>query len=446
MQYLKRLGPYFERDSYLYSLLFLIALLITFIFRPDAPQMMTNYRLNWMVDQAATNFLNFKKTGAEFTHINPNINIGAHRLYYLYWEFFKFENLANSTNYFNRVPTGFYHAINCIILLGTSVFYYNLSLWLGRRLASLFTCFLVLTPIFRFIVLNIDIYAFPFYALGAVFGLAYSCLYCEGRQRYFLAIPNALFLVFLSFFRDTGLFFSFGLLILPIYILYKDRKFGINAAYPVILFLSLQVGLKLVESQYPPKDKASWHATYVGLFEFGGRAYKNAVFLPDFVPIDPAMGNYNKLTGWNDLIAFETAKAAGEERIYSNNYDRIMKEYALNIMMKYPFEALTLIPKRLWNMATLAPWASYTHDSQIVDTLENDVFKIIFLLVSGIGIYFMIKTNARKEALLLVLGLPSCIGPLVVHSGYLMYNFPLFVFGQMSFFIFCALIYKNQRN
>lgn len=413
-----------DKNSLFFPLIFAVTFIISFSLRPDYPEL-KNYRLDWMVQQATVHYQQYQATGQEPTSINSALNIGANRLYYLFWNTVKNQGAPSKEGEFINIPAAFPLIIKIILFLGVGFFYFNLSLWMGRRFSAIFMIFIVLNPLFRLIAFNLDVYIFDFYSLGIFLGIAYGCFHQENRKKILYLIFLIPIYLFLTFFRDTGLFYSYLLLLFPL-ILYKSgtrEKFKL--LFPILIFLLIYSGNFLINQQFPPKHKGHWHAVYVGLFEFGGREHQEQTYFPDFVPYQTEQGDFKKIIHWNDIIAVNVVNKELKRttEMYSDEYNQILKVKSIELFKSFPGEIITLSFKRFWKMININPFLSYSPDSEISESASDQILKVIFLLLLGFGFWRMIKQRQWHLLILLLLFIPSCLGPLSVHSGYVMYNF-----------------------
>ena len=174
-----------------------------------------------------------------------------------------------------------------------------------------------------------------------------------------------------------------------------------------------------------------WHALHCGLAEFGGYEDSRGEIYPYFVPRDALPPDARPVDCWSDQREVRFVQSVDPAiREWTPEYERVMRDDFFRIVRQNPAGTAGLIGRRLWRLMALNPWARHTADSELLPCWTDDLARAIWgvLCVGGL------ICGLPRRTLLVACGLlPLALPPLLVHSGYIMYNlagqFPLYLLG-----------------
>lgn len=325
------------------------------------------------------------------------------------------------------VPESYFFLMSLPYLLTLWLLFYALSRLVSRGFATGFTLLFALSSLGRAFAFAGDVYAFPTLALAA--SLAWAARLRESTRRWWaasLAIAAALFAC--ALFRSMG---PFPLATLTLALVFP-RTVRVDSPRTVRLAAALGIAAYgiLCAVGAPPRQHAVWRSVHAGLFENGGwldPATKIAT--PAFAP-PPNVPGPLPFDGWSDEIE-ETMthrldpayRGMGD---YRPAHEAYFRDEVLAWARRYPLAIARLGLRRAWNLLRVNPWPETEPSSKILPREPIDTGSRLLLLLVIAGA--LAAGVARKPefwifASLLAYGAP----PLLVHSGYLMYNAPAVV-------------------
>jgi hypothetical protein len=124
---------------------------------------------------------------------------------------------------------------------------------------------------------------------------------------------------------------------------------------------------------------------------------------------------------WGDRIMFDLAtRTRPGVVIYSAEYEEIIKQDVLRVARDYPVGVIRLIGRRLWRLLILNPWQRVGPTSELRSHWSDTPLRIAWLTCVAVAFRrFRPRTLVAAVALA-----PLALPVLLVHSAYLMYNFP----------------------
>ncbi|MES2527612.1 MAG: hypothetical protein V4598_11020 [Bdellovibrionota bacterium] len=171
-----------------------------------------------------------------------------------------------------------------------------------------------------------------------------------------------------------------------------------------------------------------WHAVHAGLFEFGGCVGQKGEAYPFFIfPQEDLRGKSLALckNGWDDMTQNLVVRLAGVKEVYTPEYDQVLKVQTLDLISNHFLSFVSLIVERLIRIFSFFPYYPFGKPGTI--NMEFGpltlVWGITCLTLTGFALYK--NKHSRVFQLLAGFLLLSLAPPLLVHSGYVIYNIPV---------------------
>lgn len=341
-----------------------------------------------------------------------------------------------------RTPLLYYVLLWVVDAVLLVVLYLALRALLNRAVAFLLCLIYLVGANMRFIAFSGDVYVFPVYA--AILLLAALALVRRRGARVSALLCVCVIGVGLcNAFRNGSVLVAFGFvlcLLWPTGLVKREEARSVRLKATACLLGAVLVAA-LPRLTLGRSNHVFWHSFHCGLVEFGGHEDGRFNVYPFFVPAADLPKDARPITRWNDQ---RQARLAGriEPGVghYTTEYESILREDALRIAATYPWGMVKLIARRLWRLTCLNPWQQHTVDSLILRHSSDTAWRLFWLGVCVGGIWAGIS---RRTVFLCLALLPLLLPPLLVHSGYIMYNmpaqFPLYLFGV------CAAVALARR-
>ena len=431
--WLNRIAYKIPRLNFIVSLLIIISICLSLHIRPDSEGRNKNFR-RWYNCCSGQNLVLKLKGAPPGWYLDQGDDRGATLLTAACIALTVSDDKLSERI---RTPPKIYNAL-LLMLHGTMLFILYLAVYSLLGIGSAFgiTMVCVFSGSLRFVLFGYDVYLFPFYA--AVFLLAAFVLLPIRKPCSLILLGGCILGIGVcEFFRSGSCYVAFGFLIYAL--LYSwlgnggSQRFTRMLAvgcFMITILLSMAPALFLGQRKH-----VVWHSLHAGLLEFGGFRDGCGRTYPSTIAINKLPGTAEKLTCWLDSYEIDYArKIDSSVHLFTPGYENILKNEVKRIALAYPRETLMLLMKRLWRFTLLNPWQPHDGSSLTLPSRADPLIRIFLIAVVAAGIIIGLD---RKVALMVFGLLPSALPPLLVHSGYIMYNLP----GQLPLYILviCSL-------
>jgi hypothetical protein len=295
------------------------------------------------------------------------------------------------------------------------------SLW-GRWVALGLTVIYTLGSNVRFLGFTGDVYLFPWYA-GILMLSAFALFESTARGAALALAATVAGIVLCSLFRSGSTLVGIGFLLAavrPGWIVEAARARQVRRR--AIACGAALVLLCLVRAAWLPPGRVVWHSLHSGLLEFGGHRDADGRIYPYFVPAAEIPAGAEPVARWSDNIAFDLAtRTRADVRRFSTEYEAIMRQDVMRVVRRYPAGVARLVARRVWRLLIVNPWQQRDRVSGLIPRWFDTPLRLAWLTVVALGFYKGLGTRALVPIAALT---PLAVPPLLVHSGYLMYNFP----------------------
>lgn len=295
------------------------------------------------------------------------------------------------------------------------------ALW-GRGAAFALIAIFTLGSNIRFLAFSGDVYMFPWYA-GVFVLLSFALLGSRSRGALAAACACSIGVILCTVFRNGSMYVGWGFLLAIVFPTALARNVGpevvrTRAAVCLVMFLAGAAALRLVV----PQSHVVWHSIHTGLMEYGGHVDAAGRIYPYFVPESDIPQNSTVATRWSDNYAKDlVSRTRPNVPVYSQEYEDIVRADAMRVISAYPSGVASLVARRLWRFFIVNPWQPTSPVSQLIDRWYDTPLRILWIAVVCIG---LMRGLGGCVLVPLAALLPLAVPPLLVHSGYLMYNFP----------------------
>lgn len=268
-----------------------------------------------------------------------------------------------------------------------------------------------------------DIYMFPFYAGVLALGIADEVLRGKKINSFKVAIFTLGIIVF-NLFRSSSIY-SFFIVLVTLFFsskLVPAERLGRVRRILTYSFFGAILCQLLISSFAGKRSHSVWHPLHAGLYEWGGHLDREGNTYPYFVDENEIPNNSEYLSRWHDKTQFKIVNIKNPSvSTYGVRHEEILREDFLKIVKKYPLGILQLVFRRISRFLNLNPWLDLRSDSYIVDSFWNDLFKWASMIIIFVGV----TQGLSLKVYIVVVGLlPLAAPPILVHSGYFMYNAP----------------------
>ncbi len=287
----------------------------------------------------------------------------------------------------------------------------------------------------RFVAFSGDVYMFTVYAATLLLA-AMALVGRPGRLAAALLVPCVVGITVCNLFRSGSALVAFGFLLLliwPIGLVQASvvRRARLRAG-ACLLGTILAVGLS--HRVFGGTRHVVWHSLHCGLMEFGGFQDRNHRLYPAFVPPGEVPPDARPIEQWSDHLEFQLARQIDPAVVpCTPQYEAIVRADLVRLCADHPAGVVRLLARRLWRWSCLNPWQKHDAGSLIRDHWTDTVWRLFWAVVWIGGL----SVGLPRRAVFLCLAIaPMALPPLLVHSGYLMYN----VGGRLPLYLFsvCA--------
>jgi hypothetical protein len=324
-----------------------------------------------------------------------------------------------------------------VLLVGLNAFMLGVlyfaarSLW-GPGVALGLIAVLTLGSNVRFLAFAFDVYLFPWYA--GILMLAAFALFESTAWSARLALGACVFGIALcTLFRNGSSWVGVGFLfaaVRPQWI--TDVRRLHNVRLRAVVCGAGLVLLCAAKAVWLPQSHVLWHSLHSGLLEFGGHRDAGGHIYPYFVSPAKLPPGAEFVPRWSDNMAFDlVSRTRPGVVVYSAEYEEIVRQDVLRVLTNYPLGITRLLGRRLWRVLILNPWQARGPDSLLISEWFDTPLRIAWLTLVAAGFYRGVGTRTLLSIMALT---PLLLPALLVHSGYLMYNFP----GHLVFYLLLA--------
>lgn len=284
----------------------------------------------------------------------------------------------------------------------------------------------------RFLAFSWDVYLFPWYA--GILMLAAFALFDSPARSAPVALGACVFgIVLCLLFRNGSSWVGVGFLLAavrPQWItdagrLHRVRLRAVVCAAGLVLLCA-------AKAVWLPQSHVLWHSLHSGLLEFGGHRDAGGHIYPYFVSPTELPPDAEFIPRWSDNMAFDlVSRTRPGIVVYSVEYEEIVRQDVVRVLTQYPLGMARLLGRRLWRVLILNPWQHREPDSLLIAEWFDTPLRIAWLALVAAGLYRGLGTRTLIPIMSLT---PLLLPSLLVHSGYLMYNFP----GHLVFYLLLA--------
>ena len=401
--------------------LFVLLVLFSVVKPPPWKNRNANHRIDKVMDRGQELADNVHNDG-EWTWTDSGDDVGSILL--MAWA-------LGSDEMEGSLPRRFVVAHSVFVFFGILLLWWASCRLLSFYLGTAFSLFIALSPHFRFLAYSTDVYCFTLFSLCAVWLLTTS-LTRDHWSTWPKIVLLCLVIAFCSLFRSDAWHVALGI---PFFLALMALRRAVTrkmVAKSLVAFLLIVGCYQLPSLFFERTHHVMWHSLHAGLFEFGGVVTDERQVFPYFA-LEQA-GDYeviHKFDRWFDQAeVFHARQVSPDVEIYSAEYESILKAHFLELVSNSPGNYCVLLLRRLWRVLNVNPWADHDEDSELRPSSFDQVFKVVVLVVLVWG-FFVSRSSRFWPAL--VTGLPVTLSPMLVHSGYIMYNFATAVMILLAF-------------
>lgn len=419
-----------NKTIYYTTIIFIFTTLLSLLSPPDYESRNINYRIQATKALGAELAQNIHETG----QIKWQDNGDCFGSIFLMGLGYYYEGISS------KLPTIF------ILFHMTFAFIALICLWLflkdyiGVIVASLVSSLYAWSPHFRHLAFSFDVYT---YTAFAVFFFWLLLHYLLQKDIKFLPILILTLLISVcSFFRTNSFHVLFGLPLFLAYFYFKKKIVKKQIVYSCIVLLFSFIVTKTPNLFLERTSHVTWHPLHAGLFEFGGIIKEDMTPIPNFAITENDLKNKRfGVNRWDDAIEFSFAKSRKNDiKIYSDEYEDLLKEHFFELIKSEPIGYAQLILMRLLRILNFSPFLDHTKDSLMLPKFVDYVFSTLSLLII---LYAFYLSSGRVFWIILVASSSTILSPLLVHSGYIMYNYPTIVTFTFALVYSIFVIYKK---
>lgn len=350
------------------------------------------------------------------------------------------EDILDSKTIF--IPKSFYFLMSLGFWLSACLLFFAGYHLVGPIWALVFSSFLLFSGTGNFLSFSGMTYIFP--VLSASVLLAWIVAIKEYPGRWLLSSITAFLTILYSDFMRNS---SPLLLLVPLIMLVQPGTLFPNLEKTLLrvmrksagAFLGIWIAFQLINPLPTGHSSSFWNAIYLGLYEYGGCVdVPNKSVYPKFAKNENMSNNLWYSQKWADFFFFtEILKVDPNYKKYNDykpEYEKIFFEKIKYYFTKYPQDIAKIFFLRIWRVTLVNPWQRLNHDSEILFLEPLDTFlRILWIAPILVALWFGVFKEPFFRIVLCMLPLVAYV--LLVHSGYMIYSYPIHFVGYLLWLV-----------